>query len=112
MEELTMLDFDLDFAPDIYADILCAEIIDLDEKRVFEYSGCREFVITLSDNTVSEIYFNELFHRRATYPAYTFTSIKDKHRYPSRGHAGRKYNCGTVRRRLRLYQLCVACFGP
>lgn len=81
MEELTMLDFDLDFAPDIYADILCAEIIDLDEKRVFEYSGCREFVITLSDNTVSEIYFNELFHRRATYPAYTFTSIKDKHRY-------------------------------
>ena len=39
MEELTMLDFDLDSAPDIYADILCAEIISLDEKRIFEYSG-------------------------------------------------------------------------
>lgn len=34
MEELTMLDFDLDSAPDIYADILCAEIISLDEKRI------------------------------------------------------------------------------
>ncbi|MGN0493906.1 MAG: helix-turn-helix transcriptional regulator [Acutalibacteraceae bacterium] len=81
MEELTLLDFDLDSVPDIYADILCAEIISLDEKHIFEHSGCHEFVITLSDNIVSEIYSNELFHHRATYPAYTFTSIKDNHKY-------------------------------
>lgn len=81
MEELTMLDFDLDSAPDIYADILCAEIISLDEKRIFEYSGCHEFVITLTDNTVSEMYSDELYPYRTTYPAYTFTSIDNKHSY-------------------------------
>lgn len=81
MEELTMLDFDLDSAPDIYADILCAEIISLDEKRIFEYSGCHEFVITLTDNIVSEMHSDELSEHRTTYPAYTFISINNKHSY-------------------------------
>ena len=34
-----------------------------------------------ADNTVSEMYSDELYPYRTTYPAYTFTSIDNKHSY-------------------------------
>ena len=77
MEELILPDYDLDALPDIYADIFCAEILSLEEDTVFEYNDCQEFVITLSDNTVCDIYSKKLFHHRDVYSAYTIISIKD-----------------------------------